>query len=84
MTREGTWRALKVEVADISRPLQSVRSLVKTWHRVVFGGGDDGNFHFIENVLICDVNAMEDDGHNYFMSYDIAPKAQASFAGQTH
>ena len=45
MTREGTWRSLKAEVADISRALQSVRSLVKTGHRVVFGGGDDGNFH---------------------------------------
>ena len=84
MTREGAWRALKAEVADISRPLQSVRSLVKTGHRVVFGGGDDGNFHFIENFLSGEVNAVEDDGHNYFMTYLIAPKAQASFAGQTH
>ena len=84
MTREGTWRALKAEVSDISRPLQSVRSLVKTGHRVVFGGGDDGNFHFIENLLTGEVNAVEDDGHNYLMTYAIAPKAQASFAGQTH
>ena len=83
MTREGTWRSLKAEVADISRALQSVRSLVKTGHRVVFGGGDDGNFHYIENVLTGEVNAVEDDGHNYLMTYVIAPKAQAGFAGQT-
>ena len=84
MTREGTWRSLRAEVADISRPLQSVRSLVKTGHRVVFGGGDDGNFHYIENVMTGEVNAVGDDGSNYFMTYAIAPKAQASFAGQTH
>ena len=84
MTREGTWRSLKAEVADISRPLQSVRSLIKTGHRVVFGGGDDGTFHYIENVLTGEVNAVEDDGSNYLMTYAIAPKAQASFAGQTH
>ena len=84
MTREGTWRALKAEVADMSRALQSVRSLVKTGHRVGFGGGEDGNFHYIENVLIGEVNAVGDDGHNYLMTYLIAPKAQASFAGQTH
>ena len=83
MTREGTWRSLKVEVADISRPLQSVRSLIKTGHRVVFGGGDNGNFHYIENLLTGEVNEVEDDGSNYLMTYSIAPKSQASFAGQT-
>ena len=83
MTREGTWRSLKAEVADISRPLQSVRSLIKTGHRVVFGGGDDGNFHYIENIITGEINAVEDDGSNYLMTYSIAPKAQASFAGQT-
>ena len=83
MTREGTWRSLRAEVADISRPLQTVRSLIKTGHRVVFCGGDDGNFHYIENIITGEINAVEDDGSNYLMTYAIAPKAQASFAGQT-
>ena len=83
MTREGTWRALKAEVADISRALQSVRSLVKTGHRVVFGGGEAGNDHYIENVMTGEVNMVEDDGMNYLMTYYIAPRAQASFAGPT-
>ena len=86
MTREGSWRALKAEVADISRALQSVRSLVKTGHRVVFGDGEGGNEHYIQNVLTGEVNAVEDDGQNYLMTYLIAPKARsaASFAGPTH
>ena len=83
MTREGTWRALKTEVADISRALQSVRNLVKTGHRVVFGGGEAGNDHYIENVMTGEVNMVEDDGMNYLMTYYIAPRAQASFAGPT-
>ena len=47
MTREGTWRGLKAEVADISKAAQSVRSLVKTGHRVVFGDGEGGSEHYI-------------------------------------
>ena len=86
MTREGTWRGLKAEVADISKALQSVRSLVKTWHRVVFGDGEGGNEHYIQNVLTGEVNAVEDDAQNYLMTYLIAPRTRsaASFAGPTH
>ena len=85
MTREGTWRGLKAEVADIARALQSVRSLVKTRHKVVFGDGEHGSEHYIQNVMTGEVNAVEDDSQNYFMTYLIAPKgASASFAGPTH
>ena len=85
VTREGTWRGLKAEVADIARALQSVRSLVKTGHKVVFGDGEHGTEHYIQNVMTGEVNAVEDDGQNYFMTYFIAPKgAPASFAGPTH
>ena len=85
MTREGTWRGLKAEVADIARALQSVRSLVKTGHNVIFGDGEYGTEHYIQNVMTGEVNAVEDDGQNYIMTYLIAPKgASASFAGPTH
>ena len=85
VTREGTWRGLKAEVADIARALQSVRSLVKTGHKVVFGDGEHGIEHYIQNVMTGEVNAVEDDGQKYVMTYFIAPKgAPASFAGPTH
>ena len=84
MTREGTWRRLQAEVADIARALQSVRSLVKTGHKVVFGDGANGTEHYIENTMTGEINAVEDDGQNYFMTYFIAPKeSAASFAGPT-
>ena len=68
MTREGTWRGLKAEVADIARALQSVRSLAKTGHKVVFGDGEHGSEHYIQNVMAGEVHAVEDDGQNYFMT----------------
>ena len=79
VTRENTWRGIKVEVADIAQALQSVRSLVKTGHRVVFGDGPDGTAHYIEHNVTGEVNWVEDDGLNYLMTYLIAPKEVAGF-----
>ena len=44
VTREKSWRGLKVEVADIAMELQSVQSL-KAGHKVVFGDGAVGIEH---------------------------------------
>ena len=38
VTDDGAWRGLQAQVADVSKMLQSVRSLVKAGHTVVFGG----------------------------------------------
>ena len=79
VTRENTRRGIKVEIADIAQALQSVRSLVKTGHKVVFGDGPDGTAHYIEHSVTGEVNWVEDDGRNYLMSYLIAPKESAGF-----
>ena len=79
VTRENTWRGLKVEVADIAQALQSVRSLVKTCHKVVFGDGPDGMAHYIEHQVTGEVNWVDDNGFNYLMTYLIAPKDAAGF-----
>ena len=79
VTRENTWRGLKVEVADIAQALQSVRSLVRTGHKVVFGDGPDGMAHYIEHQVTGEVNWVQDDGLNYLMTYAIAPKEAAGF-----
>ena len=81
IAREESWRGLKVEVADIARALQSGRSLVKTGHKVVFGGGADGIEHYIKNIATGQVNWVEDDGFNDLMTYFIAPKESAGFSG---
>ena len=41
VTAEGAWKGLLAQVADISKALQSVRSLVKAGHVVVFGDNDE-------------------------------------------
>ena len=79
VTRENTRRGIKVKIADIAQALQSVRSLVKTCHKVVFGDGPDGTAHYIEHSVTGEVNWVEDDGRNYLMSYLIAPKESAGF-----
>ena len=61
-----------------------MRSLVKTGHEVVFGDGANGTEHYIENTMTGEIDAVEDDGQNYFMTNFIAPKeSAASFAGPT-
>ena len=81
VTREDSWRGFQVEVADIARALQSVRSLVKTSHKVVFCIGADGIEHYIENTAAGEVNWVQDGGLNYFTTYFIAPKESAGFTG---
>ena len=43
VTAKGTWRGLKDQVADVSKALRSVRSLMKACHLVVFGDGEEGS-----------------------------------------
>ena len=49
----------------------------------MFGGGNDGKFHYIEIIVSGEINVVEHDRSNYLMTYAIAPKSQASFAMQT-
>ena len=79
LTQEESWRGLKVDVVDIARALRSVRSIVKTGRKVVFGDGPDGTEHYIENNVTGEVNWVEHDGLKYLMTYFIAPKESAGF-----
>ena len=81
MTGEGTTRGLRAQVAEVSKPLQAVRSLVRTGHMVVFGDGEDGNANYVVNKLTGEVNAVRDDGTNYLMGMYIIPKAEMQAAG---
>ena len=75
MTAEGTRRGLRAQVANVSKPLQAVRSLVKAGHVVVFGAGENGDENYILNRFAGEVNAVEDDGINYLMGMYIIPRA---------
>ena len=71
-TAEGTVRGYGSQCADVSKPLQAVRSLVKSKHAVCFGLGD-GDDHLIINKESGEVNRMRDDGVNYYQDLLIIP-----------
>ena len=67
VTEEITWRGLKAQAADVSKPLQSVRSLVRSGHEVVFGDAENGCSHCLLNKTTGECIAFRDDGTNYLM-----------------
>ena len=75
-TAEGTLRGYTSQCADVSKPLQSVRHLVKTGHAVVF---DDGG-SYIWNKSTGETNNIVDDGINYSMKAWIVPPKQIGAA----
>lgn len=78
MTNEGSMRGLKAQIANVTKPLQAVRSLIKTGHLVVFGDGD-GDEHYVLNKITGEKNAIRDDGVNYLMSMYVVPPEAAGF-----
>ena len=78
-TAEGSWKGMRAQVADFSKPLQAVRSVVKPGHIVVFGGGEDGSQNYIVNRIAGEPIAIKDDGINYTLGLHIAPRDVAGF-----
>ena len=64
VTAEGTSRGLRAQVVDVSKALQSVRTLVQAGHMVAFGDGDDGRGNHIVNKITGEMAAVRDDGMN--------------------
>ena len=80
VTAEGAWKGLRAQVADVSKPLQSVRSLVKSGHVVVFGDGDGDEVEsYIWNKVTGERTAVMDDGVNYLLGLHIAPRSESGF-----
>ena len=80
VTAEGSWKGFRAQVDDVSKPLQSVRTLVQAGHMVVFGHGDEGCSHYIVNNMIGETIAVKDDGTNYLLGLFIAPVHESGFA----
>ena len=78
VTAEGTWKGLRAQVADVSKALQSVRSLVRSGHVVVFGDGEDAE-SYIVNKVTGERTAVKDDGVNYLLGLHIAPRSESGF-----
>ena len=77
---EGSWKGMAAQVADVSKALQSARSLVKAGHVVVFGDGEDGSQNYIVNNVTGEQTTVKDNGINYFLELHIAPRSEVGFA----
>ena len=78
ITAEGTLRGFSTQVADVSKPLQSVRHLHKSGHVVVLDGTDS----FMVNKFSGEINEIVDDGINYLMNMWIVPKNELNAVAQ--
>ena len=58
ITEEGAVRGMRPKVAEVSNAHQSVRALVKTWHLVVFGEGENGEDNHIVNRTTGEMNTV--------------------------
>ena len=73
MTKEGTLRGFRTQLADVTEPLESVRQLCTSKHCVLFGLGPDDDQHLIVNNVTGEVNVLRDDGVNYLHDLLIVP-----------
>ena len=60
VTAEGSCKGMRTQVVDVSKVLQSVRSLVRAGHVVVFGDGEDGSQKYIVNKVTGEQTAVKD------------------------
>ena len=73
MTAEGTLRGYRSQCAEVSQPINAVRTMVASKSAVCFGLGPEGDQHMIINRLTGEINHIEDDGLNYLQSLWVVP-----------
>ena len=73
MTAEGTLRGYRTQCADVSQPINAVRSMVASKSAVCFGLGPEGDQHMIINRVTGEINLIEDDGYNYLQNLWVVP-----------
>jgi hypothetical protein len=82
LTEEATLRGYSSQCADVSKALNSVRTMVGSKHAVCFGLGPGGEDHLIINRVTGEINRMIDDGINYLQKLYIIPPDQINAVQQ--
>ena len=72
MTKEHTKRSMKMQVAEVSRPLASVKRICEAGHVVVFDGS------FIYNKLTGEFNQLREESGNYMFDVWVPPREAVS------
>ena len=69
MTREGTFRSMKVQAAPVTKPLASVMRIVQAGHTVTF----DSEGSYIYNKITGEINALREEDGNYMLDIWVRP-----------
>ena len=78
MTQENTKRSMKMQVAEVSRPLASVKRICEAGHVVVFD--EDGSFLF--NKMTGEINQLREESGNYMFDVWIPPESTTTSLSQ--
>ena len=78
VTIEGSRRSMKMQAAEVSRPLASVKRICEAGHTVVF----DQTGSFMYNKRTGEVNYFREDSGNYIMDVWVPPADEEDFARQ--
>ena len=76
ITAEGTKRRMKLQAAEVSRPLASVKRICEAGHTVVF----DDTGSFILNKATGEINALREECGNYMLDLWVPPTNELGFA----
>ena len=68
-TVEGTKRKMRMQAAEVSRPLASVKRICEAGHTVVF----DETGSFVYNKTTGEMNYLREEGGNYMFDVWIPP-----------
>jgi hypothetical protein len=71
MTREGTKRSMKLQAAEVARPLASVKRICEAGHTVIF----DEEGSYIINKGTGEINYLREDSGNYMFDVWIPPNS---------
>ena len=69
LTREGSYRSMKIQAAPVTKPLASVLRIVQAGHTVVF----DSTGSYIRNKKTGEINALREEDGNYMLDLMIPP-----------
>jgi hypothetical protein len=78
MTAEGTRRSMKMQAAEVSKPLASVKRICEAGHTVVFD--ETGSFMF--DKATGEVNYFREEGGNYMLDVWVPPNRSGDFPRQ--
>jgi hypothetical protein len=78
VTMEGSRRKMKMQAAEVSKPLASVKRICEAGHTVVFD--EDGSFMY--NKTTGEINYFREESGNYMLDVWVPPNPAADFHRQ--